>query len=372
MSKVIVFVTYTMLNPIVGGAFIRAVRLAHELARRGWEPVIFNHGPWLDDPKVEAARGAVQFVALNLHEPGLTASVQRDRFRALDPVAVVMGEGPFQQMELFYAAARAVGRPFVVLDQYYNNWLLPRRRGVDMALLYGLATFWGHDLALRRPYEITPPFIEAVTPPAELPVPADWLGRPWVALVAYDPAVCRAGHDLLARLDPPGPHIIAVSRDPAACARLAADRCIPADRYLALPYQPDAVVFGLFAASAAAIVSNGFIQVMDCLALGCPVVALPRAVDGGGLNGLHYAEPFHPYMSFGEDQDRQLERLRGWLANDPFPPDLRARLGVERRGVAHCANRIEQLIRRCRWRVTQGGWRALSYRVIWAMLRRFQ
>ena len=69
MRPVVLFVTYTMIVPIVGGAFFRALRLAVEMHRRGWSPVICNNGPMLDDPKIEQARGAVRLVALDREAP---------------------------------------------------------------------------------------------------------------------------------------------------------------------------------------------------------------------------------------------------------------------------------------------------------------
>src|ERR1700726_2434704 len=120
MSKVIVFVSYTMLQPIVGGAFIRCVRLATEMARRGWQPVICNSGPILEDPKVAAARGVVRFIQLDKSQPGFCAATAEEEFRRLQPSMVVMGESAFREMEIFYEAARRQRCPFILLDQYYS------------------------------------------------------------------------------------------------------------------------------------------------------------------------------------------------------------------------------------------------------------
>jgi hypothetical protein len=123
------FLTYTMKFPIVGGAFFRALRLALELERRGWSPVICNCGPALNDPKIEDAKPRVQFVQLTAGEP------LPSRLAALEPAVVIMGEGPFETMRPVYDAAKSLGRPFIVLYQFYNAWLLPIKDGVDIVLL---------------------------------------------------------------------------------------------------------------------------------------------------------------------------------------------------------------------------------------------
>jgi hypothetical protein len=219
-----------MAKPIVGGAFIRAVRLAGEMAKRGWHPVIANWGPLLEDPKVEEARGPVEFVLLDRDQPGLTQRGMQRQFAGFNPAIVVMGEGPFPAMELFYKAARNLDCPFVVLDQFYNHELMPWRKGVDLALLYGLASVWGDELRLEPPYEIVSPFIETVTPQCELPVPERLHGRQWITLVAYDDYVCQRGFDLLARLDDKDAAIVAISRDPETCSRTACFHDPPPER----------------------------------------------------------------------------------------------------------------------------------------------
>ena len=344
MRKVVLFVTYTMARPIVGGAFIRALRLAMEMARRDWQPIIANWGPLLDDPKVEEAKDSIQFVLLDRYKPGLSRESLEREFGGLHPAVVVMGEGPFPAMEIIYDAAKRLDRPFVVLDQFYNHELMPRKKGVDLILLYGLASFWGEDLSLEPPYEIVAPFIEAVMPKSELPVPRGLQSRPWITLVAYDDYVCEKGFDLLSRLDDEQPAIIAVSRDPERCRRIAQSHVVDLGRLVTLPLQSDATVFGLFAASAVTLVSSGFLQIMEALAMASPVVALERG-DGVGMTGFNIDERFVPYLSFEDPVEKQLMRLRQWLKETPISADLHARLASERHGVLYCANRIEAIHR---------------------------
>jgi hypothetical protein len=344
MNQTALFITYTMIQPTVGGAFIRALRLATELARRGWHSVICNHGPALDDPKITAAVGLVNILQLDREQAGLTAQLAAAQFRSLEPAVIVMGESPIKPMELYFEAAKIVGVPLVVLDQFYNSWLLPSTNGVDLVLLYGLSTFWGSELFLPPPYEMTPPFIEAITPREQLPVPAELHERQWITLVAYDDYVCRKGIELMAGLKNNSSTLIAISHDPKLTAELARSADLPMQHFVSLPLQQDDVVFGFFGASAVVLVSNGFLQIMEVLAMGSPVIALERGT-GMGMNSLNIDDRFVPYVSFGEEQPRQIQRVREWLEKNPLSEETRLRLHCERHGVSHCANRIEQIYR---------------------------
>jgi hypothetical protein len=346
MKRVALFITYTMVHPVVGGAFMRSLRLATEMARRGWDCIICNHGPDLRDPKISAAPSAVRIVTLDRDRPGLTSAIVREEFRALKPSVVVMGESPFTVMEIFYEAAKGLDCPFIVLDQFYYPSLLPACEGVDLILLYALATFWSEDLRLPAPYELTPPFVEAVTRKLELPVPAT-LPAPWITLVAYDEQVCQNGIELLSLLGGEQPAIIAITSNPEKCLNLARSNGLALDRFVTLPLQSDANVFGFFAASAVSIVSNGFLQIMEVLAMGCPVIALARE-SGVGMSWLNIGSQFVPYASFKESRCQQLDRMRRWLRASPFPPEIAVRLGAERHGCSYCANRIEQVYRQAR------------------------
>jgi hypothetical protein len=359
-SRVALFITYTMATPVVGGVFIRAIRLAVELARRGWHPVIANWGPFLDDPKAEAAKACIKFVSLDRYQPGLTRQTLEMQFKTFNPDLVIMGEGPFEAMELFNEAGKRLDCPFVVIDQFYNHDLMPHKEGVDLVLLYALASFWRDDLRIGPPFEIVPPFIEAVTPKSELPVPERLHVRQWITFVAYDEYVCRVGFELLAQLVEEEPIIIAISRNVELCREFALSRNIDLSRIVALPLQNDANVFGFFAQSAVTLVSSGFLQIMEALAMGSPVIALERG-GGVGMTGFNIDQRFVPYVSFEQNSQQQLERIRGWLRQSPFTPELRASLACERHGTAFCANRIEAIYRHSltepRWRKAMRRWR---------------
>jgi hypothetical protein len=338
-KPVVLLVTYTMLVPVVGGAFFRALRLAGELARRGWAPVLANSGPGLRDPKIDEARRHVTFVDLDREAPGLTDEVAGEIFRSYDPDVIVFGESPFQVMRVFYDGALLAGTPLVVLDQYYNDWLLPETEGVDLLLLYGLRTFWPRA-RLRPPAELVPPFIEAVTPAAELPVPAHLASRPWITLVAYQDEILARGVELAASPEAAEAAILTVSREPVRARRLLDEAGIGSERSAALGLPDDATLFGLLGASRVAILSNGFLQVMDSLAMACPVVCLPR---GAGITAYNIDDRFRPYVSIDEGLPQQRERLATWLRRTPISPALQADLATERGGVSCSADRIEAL-----------------------------
>jgi hypothetical protein len=286
--------------------------------------------------------------------PGFDSKAACQQFKSLDPTVIIMGEGPFEAMRVFYTGAKMTKCPFVVLDQYYNDWLLPAKSGVDLVLLYGLKSFWKDELHLAPPYVLVPPFIEAVTPKNELPVPHHLHEYPWVTLVAYEPYVLRTGIDLIASLAEVDTAFIIVSRDPSEADRLLSDAGLDTHRIITLPLQSDPNVFGLFGASRVTLVSNGFLQIMEALALASPVIALERGT-GVGMGSLNIDDRFVPFVSFGETREQQRERARQWLAASPFPPSLLDELKLERGGTCRCADHIEELVRQDR--TEPGLWR---------------
>jgi hypothetical protein len=344
-GPVVVFITYTLWNPIVAGAFIRALRLAVEFHRRGWKPIICNAGPMIDDPKVEQALGAVEFVALNHAAHAPSQEVARQFFKSMNPQVIVMGEGPFSFSMPFYEGAKLVDCPFVVLDQFYNNWMKPISEGVDLLLLYGLESFWGEDVKIGPPYRLIPPFIEAVTPKEELPIPSHLKDQRWLTLIAYSDDVLWRGIEVLSSLeDVSAVFIIIVSPSPARAVEMLEEAGVPAHQYVALPSQSDANIYGLMQASCASLVSNGFLQIMDSLALGTPVIALYRGPHAG-MCALNIDDRFVPFVSFEENEEQQRRRLLKWLEANPIPPPLLEALQSERGGTIRCVDMIEELVR---------------------------
>lgn len=344
-GRVAVFITYTMIQPIVAGAFFRALRLAEELSRRGWQTVICNNGPELEDPKITQAQPWLRYVRLDSSKPGFGPRAACAEFLALDPDVLIMGEGPFATMRVFYDGAKLAGRPFVVLDQYYSPILLPHRRGVDVALLYGLEPFWRDQFPLRRPYVMVPPFIKGVTPRSLLPASAGRLGDRLITFIAYEDHCLREGTELLRAVEDSTAVVVSISHNPPIAAQLLQEAGLDRDRTVVLSLQSDEHVFGFLQASRLALLSNGFIQIMDALALACPVIALARP-GGVGMNQLNISDRFEPYVSLNDNREDQYRKLSQWLHQSPFPPALRWELSNERGGAVRSAELIEHITSR--------------------------
>jgi hypothetical protein len=344
MKRVALFVTYTMSAPVVGGAFFRALRLANELYGRGWSPIICNNGPMLVDPKINQAQGRIQFIRLEEEKQGLNTRVAYDFFESFDPTIIVFGESPFETMKVYFRAAQLVNCPLVLLDQFYAPWLIPEQElAADLVLLYGLRTFWKPEVRLPHDYIMIPPFIESVTPRYGLPIPARLHSRPWVTLIAYDMDVLRKGIALLACLKDGAEAIVSVCPQPAEAESRLEYIGIAFERRVSLPLQSDAHVFGLMRSSRVALISNGYLQIMEALALACPVICIDR--EGVGIAAWTVDERFKPYVSIGEEERQQQCRLQQWLREPPFGLQLRRDLEVERDGIRISADSVEKVTR---------------------------
>jgi hypothetical protein len=132
---------------------------------------------------------------------------------------------------------------------------------------------------------------------------------------------------------------------------------IPSTHALALPLQRDAVMFGLLQSSAAAIMANGFMQMTEALALGCPCVLIDRGI---GMWPNQVDEVFQPYVSFGCEKEERQTMLRRWLQRSPFDAALRERLRAERNGARECADHVERVLASSHtWQIA---WRQAVYR----------
>jgi UDP-N-acetylglucosamine:LPS N-acetylglucosamine transferase len=330
------FITYTFGNPIVAGVFFRAIRLASALSDRGWTCCIFNFGPLLKDPKVESL-GSGTRINNELEISDVWKAFRQ--LRDLEPDIVIFGEAPLGgAMQLLWRAAEMLGKPFILLEQYYDLGT-PGKFDVDLMLLYGLKCFWKRHSNGRRRWIIIPPFIDEVTPSAELPVPPAPRSAPRVLILGGEAIVLNEGIQLLADITDPSPQVVAISGNPAIAARQMRASGIPANHAIALPLQSDANLFGLLQSSSAAITANGFMQMTEALALGCPAVLVDRGI---GMWPCQVDEVFQPYVSFGE-REAQRDALRRWLKQSPFDDRLREQLKHERNGAAECAGHIERV-----------------------------
>jgi len=339
----VLFVTYTLGHPRVVGVFFRALRLAFEMRRRGWRPTVYNCGPIPEDPKVDRASAAgVAVVRLDFGDRPFGSNDVLGVLRGFEPDLVVFGECPIPAIEPLYEAALQLASPLAVLDQYYDDGVGTRRFGVDRMVLYGLRALW-RDRVAERGWDLVPPFIERVLPPDELPVPPAPPGVPTVTVLGFEPAVLDEGIELVAGLEGPRPRLVAISHDPEAAARRMAAAGLPQGLAVSLPLQPDEALFGLVAAGRAAVLANGFMQMLEAIALGCPAVCVDRGV---GMWPWTLHRRYRSYIALGGDVAERRERLAGWLAASPFPPELLAELADERGGAAATADRLETVARR--------------------------
>lgn len=329
-------VTYTLDTPAaVVGVFFRALRLAFYLRTRGWRSLIFNFGPIVNDPKLNALPPEIE-VRNDIETEDVAKALRQ--FRAARPDVVILGEAPFDGgMQRLWSAAALLGAPFFLLEQYYSV-SAPGNFDVDLMLLYGLKCFWPQHENRKRRWVMVSPFIGPVTPPERLPAPPA-VRR--VVILGFEPMVLEKGLAVLAALDDLRPQVVALSHDPAAAAGKMAAAGIPGSRAVALPLQDDATLYGLIHSSAASIVANGFMQIMESLALCCPPMCMQRGI---GMWTTQLDCVFHRYASFCEDLNAQRETLRSWLIESPFDADIRARLAAERNGAVECADHIERVL----------------------------
>ena len=335
-------VTYTMATPAAAvGVFFRALRLSHELHRRGWACVIFNRGAIPSDPKVDRARQQAEIVSFEGTDADTDFRRALALFRDIDPQVVVFGEYPMPWIEPLFLACRALAAPpLLMLEQYYGPEAGILLRGVDYLLMYGVS-MWPDEPLRHRFFRVVPPFIDRVTPKDELPVPAQLAGKPWITVLGFDDGVLRAGIEILARVRDHGVLGITLSHSPEACDRMLGKAGVPPEGRLALPLQRDEDLFGLIAASRAVVLANGFMQMAEALALGCPAVCVHRGI---GMDGYQLHPAFQPLVTFADDVETRVGRVLEWLRHSPFTPQQRAALARERRGVTATADLIEQTV----------------------------
>jgi len=356
-------VTYTMTDPYAVGVFFRALRIVEELQRRGWRCLVVNHGRIPDDPKVRRTRRHCEIV--EIESEGAVKDFRRvaPLFRDLAPDVVLFGEYPMPFFQPFFDASRAlVVPPLVVVDQYYDPASGARLRGVDLFLMYGLRSLWPEHPARHPTFRIVPPFIDRVAPLAELPVPDRFHALPWLTVLGFDRRVMEAGLATLARLREVEVLGITLSHDPIRAEELMDQAGVPRRRRLALPLQEDETLFGLIAASRAVVVANGFMQMAEAVALGCPAVCVNRGI---GMEGHTLHPAFRPFVSFDDDLEPRVGRVAAWLRASPFTEEQLAALRLERGGAKVTVDYLESAATRPRWRARlercAGRWRASRY-----------
>ncbi len=361
-SSTALLVTYTMADPAAVGVFFRALRLTRELHRRGWTCVVFNYGPIPDDPKVDEIRRDCEIICFESDNSQRDLDLILATYRRIAPNVVLFGEYPLHFMEPLLLAARLlVTPPLLMLDQYYGPDAGAVLWGVDLYLMYGVHSLWPDPPPRHRSFAIIPPFIDLVTPKGELPVPARLAALPWITIVGFDPRVTRAGIELLGRLRDLDVAGIVLSHNPAEAVRLMREAGIPNDRAVALPLQHDANLFGLIAASRVVVLANGFMQLAEAVALGCPALCVNRGI---GMEAYSLDDVFRAYVSFADSLDERVDRARAWLRESPFNEECLTGLRRERGGAGATADCVERAAARPQWRPKMQRFRARWWRLL--------
>jgi hypothetical protein len=334
-------VTYTLANPYAVGVFFRALRLARELNERGWAVTVWNFGPLVDDPKLrDLPQGIEVRNDIDASDPGKA----HRQLRSVRADLVIFGEAPFYgAMHTLWKAAVMLGRPFALMEQYYDLGT-PGKFDCDVMLLYGLKCFWKKHRDNERRWIMVSPFIETGCQPADLVAPPPPRGAMRVTILGFDRMVLEEGIRLAASLHP-RPQVVTLSSDPAAAARLATEAGIPASHAVALPLQRDAALYALLESSAAAIVANGFMQIMESIAMGCPAICIDRGI---GMWSVQLDASFDSVACFASSPGAR-EKLEGWLGKSPFDAELLAKLRAERNGATECASHLEALHAHPEW-----------------------
>jgi hypothetical protein len=337
-GKSALLVTYTMDNPFAVGVFFRALRVARQLHQRGWRTVVCNCGPIPADPKVEEALTYCRIIPLEMSSPEQQFRTGLALFRGAKPDVIVFGEYPFPFMEPYFEACRALVRPpIIMLDQYYGPAHGRLLRGVDHLLLYGLRCVWQKAAEQCPRIRIVPPFISEVADKQHLPVPALLRRMPWIATLGFEPRVLAAGIKLVATLQAPVA-VITVSHEPGEAAAMLQEAGVPPTRFAALPLQSDDKLYGLMSASSAVVLANGFMQIAEAIALGCPAISIHRGI---GMDGNLLDANLRAYVCFDEPLDIQVRRVEDWISQSPFSEELSAALRKERHGASITADYIE-------------------------------
>jgi hypothetical protein len=328
-------ITYTLANPYAVGVFFRALRLARELNERGWLVTVWNFGPLVDDPKLrDLPQGIEVRNDIDASDPGKA----HRQLRSVRAGLVIFGEAPFYgAMHNLWSAAAMLGRPFALMEQYYDLGT-PGKFDCDVMLLYGLKCFWQKQRDNERRWIMVSPFIETQPPAVDLPAPPPPPGAKRVTILGFDRTVLEEGVRLAASLRPQ-PQVVTLSNDPSAAMRLATEAGIPATHTVALPLQKDAAFYALLESSAAAIVANGFMQIMESIAMGCPAICIDRGI---GMWSNQLDASFDRVACFASSPGAR-EKLAGWLGKSPFDSDLLAKVRAERNGAAECASHLETL-----------------------------
>lgn len=321
MTKRLVFVSYTRLIPTTQiGVFKRCLRLFPHL-RDDHEIHLVNLGP---PPEKDAL-----FLKLrddfHLHEPcgDLLGDELSRLLEELAPAALVLGESPLRgSMRLAYRVARKMNIRQACIENYYGEFVddvLPSEwPGVRHWILLGLLPDGVSEVAPGRLF-VVPPFVKFPTSPRP---------RDRFVILGYDRHTLGMGGHLLRRLPADSMADVIVSPEWVPLLdSMGIDERKSGTRVLVLP--DDEALYDSLAQARLVLGKAGYQQIVECLAMGTPIVCL---LSGGGVDEnlvAPYLKPWVRFVACPKDLDRVLLDVAGWLLQPADLPwtDLGRRLG---------------------------------------------
>jgi hypothetical protein len=353
------FVTYSMLaapgvGPSMIGALKRCLRLVEHLPSDEIEPLWIHSGPvFRQDPLVREVASRLPrydlwgrqqsplrmaagerfwrasdrlsaLPALNLPRvalgQGLPLLYQVHALRhlmvRLRPEVVVLGDNPLNGLlRRASRVARELGIPQIGIDDHLSRWqhesLARSSPQVDRWFLVGIP-FDGRMGRLSPGLAVAPPLLPAL---AELPD----TGKSDLTIFGYDPKIARLGLDFLARL-PAGTTARMIVTGLSEAQRRDFVQRAGGGRLSFVPFPTDEQFRACLASSALVFCKNGFQQIVETLAVGTPVIAVPVA---GGVPECFLDDDLRPFVHYLPDRPDSwgdaLALARGWMAERPRP-----------------------------------------------------
>ncbi|WP_431567291.1 hypothetical protein, partial [Novosphingobium sp.] len=272
------------------GVYKRCMRVAMALTNRGHEIVLASiGGEAYSDELTENMRSRITTMdfasfdaghgQMRLDETGRNRSAILERFAAVRPDLVVLGERPLSGMFLEVALCTAeLGIPLAILDNTYASHLVGGFSVDDNPIADGLILTGPSSFHMPRPPAHlcqVPPFVElGLESEHEAAIRRLGLtGDKLITVFAYDTKVEKVALDLATQLQGSDCEMVLVSRRPESLQRRLAmlDSDITTK---SIPPPSEPVLFDLLRTSQLAIVKYGFMQVTEALSLRTPVLAV--------------------------------------------------------------------------------------------------
>ena len=276
--------------------------------RRGWTFTVFNNGPLPEeDPKLQrrASRAAVRIDLADMDDDDAKTRAIRAILQKDEPDLMVFGEVPTDAAVL--DGADGPRRSCCSINSTTRPASPTGTAGASTAsssMAYAPSGRSRSTCASLRDRSA-----HRCSPWSRTPLPATLRELPRVVVLGLDERVLDRGIEI-GRLRRADRHRHPQPRPRRVEGMNAAG--IPPERRLSLPLLKDADLYGWIAASRVAIVANGFMQMMEMLALGCPAICVDRAASACGRGRSPMAVALRVAVRGAG------ERLLGWLRASPF------------------------------------------------------